>query len=607
MTENKKYCMGCMKEIDLDASVCPHCYYNEETVQHYPCLPKGSVIADRYITGRVISMANDSITYIGIDTQTEETVSVHEFFPVKIADRAAEGTAVNVKLGYEDIFGSCVQSFISMWKAIGAIKGEISLPTVRNILDYNGTIYTICKYSDSITLKAYFEETRKALPWQKAQSAFKSIFTALEKLHGAGVIHGAISPSSVHVGSDGKLHLTSFSIPECRSHNEYLATAPTNGFSALELYGENRIAETASDVYSLMALIFYCVTGTVPPKATDRAVKDEMVIPSAVAASLPKKVVTAFIRGLAVNIENRVRSVTELYSIIYPARTATQAPQNAKTATAVTDTKRTPATQKTAPSKKAPTNGKKKTKDSSLAVLAVGTFTAVVVVCMIVFCALYTTVLYKNYDIPVLNDVFASFDFLPMNQNEETTEPVQPEGSTQAPVAQNRYVTVPDFTAHTYDSIASNTTFSNNFNIKFTFEHNDKYVKNAVISQDVVKGESVLAGTTINLVVSRGAEQIELPEVIGLQFSDAEAELTEKGFKVKKVVLENDGTHTGGIVEMTDKVAGLEFDKGTEVILSVWEEIEEKTTVKTTKKNKNNKNNSGDKKTTEKKNNNKSE
>ncbi|MBE6774629.1 MAG: PASTA domain-containing protein [Ruminococcaceae bacterium] len=602
MTENKKYCMGCMKEIDIDASVCPHCYYNEESVQHYPCLPKGTLIAERYISGRAISMTNDSITYIGIDTQTEETVSVHEFFPAKIAERAADGCEVNVKLGYDDIFGSCVQSFISMWKAIGSVKGEISLPTVRNILDFNGTVYAICKYSDSITLKSYFEETRKPLPWQKAHSAFKSIFSALDKLHGAGVIHGSISPSSVHVGSDGKLHLTAFSIPECRSQNEYLAAAPINGFSALELYGENRVAETGSDVYSLMALIYYCVTGMVPPKATDRAVKDDMVIPSSVAASLPKKVVTAFIRGLAVAPENRVRSVAELSSVVYASDAPVGAARNRQTATPAKRNAQPVKTNTSAANKSAADKKKKKSKDSSLAVLALGTFTAVVVICMIVFCVLYTTVLYKNYDVPVLNDAFASFDFLPMNQGSSGDDTTLPAETTQAPVAENRYVTVPDFTAHTYDSITTNSTFTQNFKMEFTFEYNDKVAKNAVISQDLVKGESVLAGTTVKLVISRGAEKIELPEVIGLQYSDAESELKDKGFKVKKVLLENDGTHTEGIVEMTDLVAGLEFDKGTEIILSVWDEYEEETTEETTKKEKKNKDKKSDKKTTEKKN-----
>ncbi|MBR5438433.1 MAG: PASTA domain-containing protein, partial [Clostridia bacterium] len=579
MTENNKnYCMGCMKEIPQGTQVCPHCYYNNETVQHHPSMPKGVRIAERYLVGRAIAMANDSITYIGLDEQTEEIVSLHEFYPVKVVDRGADGITVNVRLGYEDVFGGAVQSFIAMWKGIGSVRGEISLPIVRNIFDFNGTVYAVCKYTDSITLKSYFEEIKKPLPWQKAQSAFKSVFSALEKLHGAGVIHGGISPSSVHVGSDGKLHLTAFSIPECRSNNEYLASAPVNGFSALELYSEERVAETASDVYSLMALMYYCVTGSVPPKATDRAVKDEMVIPSSVASTLPKKAVNAFIKGLAVKMENRVRSVTELQSLIYSSASAVQPKtvQNKNSTAAPVKAKQNKPAEKKTTSKKA----KSTKKNNSLVTLAVGTFTAVVVVCMLIFSVLYATVLYKNYDVPVLNKMFASFDFLPLNSEAQNVDATQPQDVTQVDLPENRYVTVPDFTVHTYDSISTNTVFNNNFDIKYSFEYNDKIAKNAVISQDLVKGESVLAGTTVNLLISRGAEQIELPEVIGLKFSDAEEELKEKGFKVKKVVLDNDGTHESDIVEMTDKVAGLEFDLGTEIVLSVWGEFEEETTTK---------------------------
>ncbi len=588
MTENKKYCMGCMKEIDFDKTVCPHCCYNAESVQHSPCLPKESIIAGRYLVGKAVSIANDSITYIGLDKETEEIVSVHEFFPYKIVDRNEGACTVSVKLGCDAMFRNCLQSFINLWKGIGSVEGEISLPVVRNILDFNGTVYAVCKYTDSITLKAYFEETRKTLPWQKAYSAFRSILSALSKLHANGVVHGNISPASVHVGSDGKLHLTSFSIYQCYSPLKELAIAPLSGFSPLEYYSEERNISESSDVYSVMALIYYCVTGIVPAKATERAVKDEMIIPSAIAASLPKKVIGAFVKGLAINTENRIQSIDELVQAISP-NAAPKSEAVAKDKSSAESKKTAAADNMKKGSPKASDKAKKKKNSgSSLIALAVGTFIGVVVLCMVVFSILYTTVLYKNYDVPVLNKVFSSFTFLPMNKEEEDA-PVNAEPSTTDYTPQEKkYVTVPDFTAHTYDSINTNDTFMKSFNLKFTFEYNDKYAKNAVISQDVSKGESVLAGTTVNLVVSRGAEQVELPEVMGLDSKDAESELKELGFKVKIELLENDGTHDAGIVEMTDKVAGLEFDKGTEIVLSVWDEPEEEETTEeeTTKKKK---------------------
>ncbi len=584
MTENKKYCMGCMKEIDQDVTVCPHCFYNSDSVQHSPCMPKGSVIAERYLVGKAISIANDSVTYIGLDQDTEEIVSIHEFFPYKIVSRAEGASEVTVKLGYEAMFGNCLQSFINLWKGIGSVEGEISLPTVRNILDYNGTVYAVCRYMDSITLKSYFEETRKTLPWQKAYSSFKGIMSALSKLHARGVVHGNISPASVHVGSDGKLHLTSFSIIQCYSSVKELSVAPLSGFSPLEFYSEDRTASAASDIYSLMALMYYCITGIVPPKATERVVKDEMVIPSAVAASLPKRVIGAFVKSLAISSENRIQTVDELIQVISPDLQRKNEKADVKRVSPSADKTAKADTPKKSKTKAKSASGKKG--DSSLVTLGVGTFAGVVLLCTVVFSILYTTVLYKNYNIPVLDKAFSTFSFLPMNKNEESVTEPDAIITTEYTAQEKNYVTVPDFTAHTHDSIVSNETFTKNFTFNFTYEYNEEYEKNAVISQDLVKGESVRVGTTVNIVISRGAEQIELPEVIGLKQKEAETKLKEIGFKVKIELLENDGSHKAGIVEMTDKVAGLEFDKGTEIVLSVWDEPEEEESGKeeTTKK-----------------------
>ena len=65
MSEQLKYCLGCMKSIPFEAVTCPHCGYNEETVQPAPYLDTGSLIMEKYLNGKVISTAPDSVTYIG--------------------------------------------------------------------------------------------------------------------------------------------------------------------------------------------------------------------------------------------------------------------------------------------------------------------------------------------------------------------------------------------------------------------------------------------------------------------------------------------------------------------------------------------------------------
>ena len=96
MTENKNYCMGCMKEIDPDETICPHCSYNTLSSQKAPFLSKGNIISGKYLVGKVESFSVDSITYIGLDTETDTTVSIIEFYPEKIVSRTVNTAEVNI-------------------------------------------------------------------------------------------------------------------------------------------------------------------------------------------------------------------------------------------------------------------------------------------------------------------------------------------------------------------------------------------------------------------------------------------------------------------------------------------------------------------------------
>ena len=286
MTENKNYCMSCMKEITPDDTICPHCSYNALASQTAPFLGKGSVISGKYLVGKVVSFSVDSITYIGLDMETDTTVSIIEFYPEKIVSRPLGTTEVNIKMGYEDMFRTTLQSFIDLWTDLKETVGFACLPQVTDILLYNATAYAVCRYKDCITLESYFKE-KSPLPTRKAISAFKGILMALKKLHSIGVVHGSISPKSVFVGADGKIHLGRFSIKQCHSVNSELRARPVSGFAPLELYGDTPKAEPHSDVYSFVALLYYAITGTVPTDSTKRAVKDDMVLPSQIAEKAP--------------------------------------------------------------------------------------------------------------------------------------------------------------------------------------------------------------------------------------------------------------------------------------------------------------------------------
>lgn len=602
MSENTKYCMGCMKEIGEDVTVCPHCSYNALSSQNPPFMNKGSMISGKYLVGKVESFATDSITYIGLDTETKTTVSIIEFYPEKIVSRSANSTEITIKMGCEDLFRSTLQSFIDLWNDLKETTGFVCLPQVTDILLFNSTAYAVCLYKDCITLESYFKDKPPLSP-KKAFSAFKGILTALRKLHNIGIVHGDISPKSVCVGADGKIHLNRFSIKQCHSANSELRARPVSGFAPTELYGKDSTPTPCSDIYSFTALLYYAITGIVPTDSVKRAVKDDMVLPSQVAEKLTENEVSAIIRGLAVMPENRIADVGNLMALIYAPKNPGQKPKNIKTPKAGTprpqptekkqrekkssEVLAPKAEKKVKPAKKeriAKTPKKNSSSDGSMIPLMVGSFFTVLVVCFLLFSALYTTVLYKNYDVPFMYNLFSSMSFLPMNKNSvDVDADVDDITTTNSNVDYERsYVTVPDFKVHTYDSVKTNEVFNRNFTIKYKFQSSKDFEKNSIISQSLTPGESVLSGSQITLVISEGMAQIELIDVIGMPYQAAKEKLELAGFKVSQKLLENDGTETAGEVVFMSRVAGLEFDEGTEIVLSVFDKYVEPSTEDTT-------------------------
>ena len=576
MTERLKYCMGCMESIPFDTIICPKCGYNEEAAQPAPYLKAGSLIARKYLVGRVISTSADTATYIGANIETGQTVTVNEFFPEKIVTRSEGQSEVCVKLGYDTMYSSCLQSFLRLWRGLDVFKDARCLPYVLDIVDFNGTVYSVCAYKDCIPLNQYFKNSGTPLSWTRAFSAFKPIMYTLKKLNYSGIIHGNLSPETIFVGTDGKLHISGFSIPQCRKGIPEFASEPAAGFAPVELY-EPTGATVSTDIYSITALLYYCITMKNPPDALSRVINDTASLPASIAATLSRNVIDGLIHGLSVHPENRYTNFDELITALTPPPAPKQTTSDTVAEAEVKPTAENATDDAEVKSAKEENEASKKKEKSNSEVsafsLAIKAFIAGILMCVIVFCSLYVTVLYENYPIEFLDKALASFAFLPMNQQEETTLP-----STTIPVpTEPNYITVADFVNnHTYDSIRSNPYFNENYKFTFKFEESISVAKNAIISQSVEPGESVLAGVEITLVISQGTTKIKLPNVIDMNYLDAKRILESNGFTVKLDMLKNNGKHTEGDVYGMNRVADGLYEKGTEITLQVWDKAKKK-------------------------------
>ncbi len=571
MNDFQNLCPGCMQPLPNGAQVCPHCSRSIGEPQHAPLLPLMSRLSGRYIVGAGRFSSTDCAVYTGFDTAIRVPVTINEFLPKNLAVRGEGENALSPRIGYDAMFETCIKSFVSLWRTLMSLRGTPALPNVKEIFFENGTAYAVCEYFESITLEEYMNMAGEKLEWKKILFAFRPILSALKKLSSLFIVHAAVSPKTLLLGADGKLHLSDFSIPQTKSDIIELHALSEPGYAPLELSDRRLKIGGYTDVYSAAAVMYKLLTGITPQNAADRAVSDMMVIPKEYAKELDEKTVNVILGALKIYPENRIQTVAALYDLLYPASDEKAQPVPQKEAAVLKESaaakeKETALSvgEKNAP----PPRGES---DTALTVKVVVT---VLLVAAMAFVTAYSTLLYKYFDVPFLDSALSKVAFLPMNaephqSGTKTTAKEQTEKTTSGSA---EYVKVADFSQLTYLDIISSETFKNNFEIEFLFEASEEVEKNSIISQSIKPGESVLKGTKITVVVSSGKPYVVLKDVMGMKYEDAYDLLSKDGFSVQKVTKKNNGTREPGTVCNMSLVAGLEFEKGTTITLTVWGE-----------------------------------
>lgn len=96
-----------------------------------------------------------------------------------------------------------------------------------------------------------------------------------------------------------------------------------------------------------------------------------------------------------------------------------------------------------------------------------------------------------------------------------------------------------------------------------------------VVQQEPAPGTIVSKGSSVAVVVSHGAETVEVPSVVGLHPDEAAAVLDEAGFKMKENSIHGPvdpdaGKASIGQVYRQTPTAGSNAPKGTTVVVRTW-------------------------------------
>ena len=216
MPNTDNLCMSCMKPIG-DAKQCPYCGYHADSPQLSPYLPIRSVVANRYLVGKVLEFNGDGVTYAGWDMTERIAAKVREFLPDAICSRENGETQVRVMQGCERAYTDCYQSFLELWRKLMRLMGLSALISVTDVVEDNGTAYAIYEYTDAVPLRKYLLSTSTGyIPWERARQMFMPALSALGTLHSAGIIHRGLSPQTILVTPDGARRSEPRALPRLR-------------------------------------------------------------------------------------------------------------------------------------------------------------------------------------------------------------------------------------------------------------------------------------------------------------------------------------------------------------------------------------------------------
>lgn len=537
MMNTDHLCMSCMREIGEEKQ-CPYCGFHADSPQLAPYLPLRTVVAERYLAGKLLDYNGDGATYIGWDLEMNTPVTIREFLPDAIAQRG-EDLTLTPMAGCEITYRDCHQSFLELWRKLARMRGLSALILVFDIVEDHGTAYAVSDNMEGVTLREYLLRSPSGyLSWEQARILFMPVLSTLGTLHSAGIIHRGLSPTTLIVGKNGKIRITGFSIWQARTARGDLTAQLFPGYAAIEQYGFEGQQGPWTDIYAFSAVLYRTLIGSTPLEATSRVTNDRLMVPGKFAEQLPAYVINALMNGLQILPEDRTRTVEQLRAEL------SAAPGTSTAVLAYAGKEEAP------PARQEPERGeRKKAPSGSKTALKAGLIS--IAVCLALLLALVLTVWREDLGI-----------FL---SGEDTAQ-----ASTTAEM-----VRVPDFVGMTYTNIMNDQSYVDRFVFETTYQGSDTFEKDVVISQDIASATEVQKGTKIKLVISSGDEEIQLPNVQGQNFATAKLSLEEMGFQCLAVPLENqDPERAGKIAEVISPQPDKSYKKGTTVYVRVWSEVQ---------------------------------
>ena len=527
--EATRLCPYCLQPLPGAAQSCPHCGKSFAGRNPGGTLPVGTVLAGRYTVGEMLSIDGEGILYRGAENLGRFRVTIKEYLPITLtAERTAEST-LRPKTGSEVLFKTTRMDFADLYRSIQRITPANGLEAVLDVVEANNSVYAILENLGGTPLDQWLENHPGTIRPDDACTMLQPVFEGVAAMHKIGLVHRGICPENIRVMENDRCRLAGYATVGLRTAGSGLHEQLYEGYSAPEQYSTAEFEGRYTDEYSLAAVFYRMVCGQAPVPAAQRMVADSNPRAKSVNGSLPLYVSQVLQLGLRLRPMERIQTVPQLYQALSSKEYTAELTRTMKPET---------------PVRTAPPEPERKEHLLSLKALLAG----IVILLSILILLTLWSVLSQHIHQPAASAA--------------ESEPA----SSEVMVPQNL---VPNFIGMDYTQVQNNREYTSMYLFYVTEEYSDTAPAGQIIQQEPSADTVLKAGETIRLVVSKGPQMAEMPNIIGFTQDSAVKELEAQGLVASCFMVVNDGSYASGCVVRTSEEPGTKVEVGTVITVYI--------------------------------------
>lgn len=217
------------------------------------------------------------------------------------------------------------KSFVNKFRIEAQSAAGLSHPNIVNVFDVgeeNGYHYIVMELVEGITLKEYIQQNGR-LPYPTALDFITQICSGIEVAHENNTIHRDIKPQNIIVSRNGTLKVTDFGIAKAATSNTIASSAMGSVHYISPEQARGGYSDERSDIYSLGVTMYEMLTGRVPFEGENNVtvalmhIQSEMIPPREYYPDIPIGMEKIVMKATQKKPERRYLTVNALLSDLH--------------------------------------------------------------------------------------------------------------------------------------------------------------------------------------------------------------------------------------------------------------------------------------------------